>query len=113
MSSIWRPIRERNPARSLMVVIAHPGDEAFGFAGAIAQAVAAQAYVVVVCLTRGYFDRRLWEAPPEAGGSGGKNRNLERPRVWRNLDSVREDELRRSVAFLKGKRARYYGEAQS
>jgi len=30
VSSIWRPVRERNPARSLMVVVAHPGDEAFG-----------------------------------------------------------------------------------
>lgn len=100
MSSIWRPVRERNPAKSLMVVIAHPGDEAFGFAGAIAQAVAEQAYVVVVCATRGYFDHRLREVPPEPGGSGGKNRDLTRPRVWRNLDSVREDELRRSVAFL-------------
>ncbi len=100
MSSIWRPIRERNPARSNLVVIAHPGDEAFGFAGAIAQAVAAQAYVVVVCATRGYFDNRLREVPPAPGGSGGKNRDLTRPRVWRNLDSVREDELRRSVAFL-------------
>ena len=38
MSSIWRPVRERNPARSLMVVVAHPGDEAFGFGGAIAHA---------------------------------------------------------------------------
>ena len=100
MSSVWRPVRERNPARSLMVVIAHPGDEAFGFAGAIAQAVAAQAYVVVVCTTRGYFDARLREVPPAPGGSGGKNRDLTRPRIWRNLDSVREDELRRSVAFL-------------
>ena len=100
MSSIWRPIRERNPARSLMVVIAHPGDEAFGFAGAIARAVAERAYVVIVCATRGYFDRRPREAPPEPGGSGGKNRNLEHPRVWRNLDTVREDELRRSAALL-------------
>ena len=100
MSSIWRPVRERNPARSLMVVIAHPGDEAFGFAGAILQAVAAEAYVVVLCATRGYFDNRLREVPPAPGGSGGKNRDLTRPRIWRNLDSVREDELRRSVAFL-------------
>ncbi|MFN2483625.1 MAG: PIG-L deacetylase family protein [Candidatus Limnocylindria bacterium] len=100
MSSIWRPIRERNPARSLMVVVAHPGDEAFGFAGAIAQAVAAEAYVVVVCVTRGYFDWRLHEVPPAPGGSGGKNRDLDRPLIWRNLDTVREDELRRSVALL-------------
>ena len=100
MSSSWRPIRERNPAQSLLVVIAHPGDEAFGFAGAIARAVAAQAYVVVLCATRGYFDRRIREVPPAPGGSGGKNRDLSRPRIWRNLDSVREDELRRSVAFL-------------
>ena len=97
MSSIWRPIRERNPARSLMVVIAHPGDEAFGFGGAIAQAVAARAYVVVVCATRGYFDRGLYEVPPSPGG---KNRDRNRPRLWRNLDTVREDELRRSVALL-------------
>ena len=100
MSSIWRPVRERNPARSLMVVVAHPSDEAFGFAGAIAQAVAAEAYVVVVCLTRGYFDWRLHDVPPAPGGSGGKNRDLERPLVWRNLDTVREDEMRRSVALL-------------
>jgi LmbE family N-acetylglucosaminyl deacetylase len=100
MSSIWRPIRERNPARSLMVVVAHPGDEAFGFAGAIAQAVAAEAYVVVVCLTRGYFDWRLHDVPPAPGGSGGKNRDLEKPLIWRNLDTVREDEMRRSVALL-------------
>jgi LmbE family N-acetylglucosaminyl deacetylase len=36
-----------------MVVVAHPGDEAFGFGGAIASAAAAGAYVVVVCATRG------------------------------------------------------------
>ena len=100
MSSIWRPVRERNPAHSLMVVVAHPADEAFGFAGAIARAVAEQAYVVVVCATRGYFDWRLREVPPAPGGSGGKNRDLDRPRIWRNLDSVREDEMRRSMAFL-------------
>jgi len=46
VSSIWRPVRERNPARSLMVVVAHPGDEAFGFGGAIAQAAASGAYTV-------------------------------------------------------------------
>ena len=33
VSSIWRPVRERAPARSLMVIVAHPGDEAFGFRG--------------------------------------------------------------------------------
>lgn len=80
-----------------MVVVAHPGDEAFGFAGAIATAAATGAYVVVVCATRGYFDSRLVEKPPAPGG---KNRPFNRPIVWRNLDTVREDELRRSVALL-------------
>jgi LmbE family N-acetylglucosaminyl deacetylase len=80
-----------------MGVVAHPGDEAFGFAGAIATAVASGAYVVVVCATRGYFDSRLVEKPPAPGG---KNRPFNRPIVWRNLDTVREDELRRSVALL-------------
>ena len=80
-----------------MVVVAHPGDEAFGFAGAIATAVASGAYVVVVCATRGYFDSRLVQKPPAPGG---KNRPFNRPLVWRNLDTVREDELRRSVALL-------------
>ena len=97
MSSIWRPVRERNPARSLMVVVAHPGDEAFGFGGAIAQAAASGAYTVVVCATRGAFDRRLLEPAPAPGG---RNRSYQKPTVWRNLDTVREDELRRSVGLL-------------
>ena len=97
MSSIWRPVRERNPARSLMVVVAHPGDEAFGFGGAIATAVAGGAYVVVVCATRGFFDPRLYDKPPAPGG---KNRSYAKPVIWRNLDTVREDEMRRSVALL-------------
>ncbi|HEX2193816.1 MAG TPA: PIG-L deacetylase family protein [Candidatus Limnocylindria bacterium] len=97
MSSIWRPIRERQPPRSLMVIVAHPGDEAFGFGGAIAQAVASGAYVVVVCATRGRFDARLLEKAPAPGG---RNRHYTRPVVWRNLDTVREDELRRSVTVL-------------
>ncbi|HEX2140655.1 MAG TPA: PIG-L family deacetylase [Candidatus Limnocylindria bacterium] len=97
MSSIWRPIRERSPARSLMAIVAHPGDEAFGFGGAIAQAAASGAYVVVVCATRGRFDPRLLEKPPAPGG---RNRHYSRPIVWRNLDTVREDEMRRSVALL-------------
>lgn len=81
-----------------MVIVAHPGDEAFGFAGAISHAAAAGAYVVVVCATRGYFDTRLREKPPAPGG---KNRDpKERPVIWRNIDTVREDELRRSVAML-------------
>ena len=80
-----------------MVVVAHPGDEAFGFAGAIATAVASGAYVVVHSATRGYFDSRLVQKPPAPGG---KNRPFNRPLVWRNLDTVREDELRRSVALL-------------
>jgi N-acetylglucosamine malate deacetylase 2 len=81
-----------------MVVGAHPGDEAFGFAGAIAQAAASGAYVVVVCATRGYFDARLREKPPAPGG---KNRDPKyNPVVWRNIDTMREDELRRSVALL-------------
>ena len=97
MSSIWRPIREQQAARSLMVIVAHPGDEAFGFGGAIAQAAGEGAYVVVVCATRGRFDPRLLDKPPAPGG---RNRHYTKPVVWRNLDTVREDELRRSVALL-------------
>jgi len=97
VSSIWRPVRERNPTRSLMAVIAHPGDEAFGFGGAIAQAAASGAYVVVLCATRGHFDRRLLERAPAPGG---RNRHYSNPTVWRNLDTVREDEMRLSVALL-------------
>ena len=81
-----------------MVVVAHPGDEAFGFGGAIATAASSGAYVVVVCATRGWFDRRLTLKPPAPGG---KNRDVKTDAlVWRNLDTVREDELRRSVAVL-------------
>jgi N-acetylglucosamine malate deacetylase 2 len=81
-----------------MVVVAHPGDEAFGFGGAIAQAAAEGAYVVVVCATRGWYDTRLADKSPAPGG---KNRDLkDSPVTWRNLDTVREDELRRSVALL-------------
>jgi LmbE family N-acetylglucosaminyl deacetylase len=80
-----------------MVIVAHPGDEAFGFGGAIASAVAEGAYVVVVCATRGRFDARLLEKAPAPGG---RNRHYTRPVVWRNLDTVREDELRRSVTVL-------------
>jgi len=97
VSSIWRPVRERNPARSLMVVVAHPGDEAFGFGGAIAHAAASGAYTVVVCATRGAFDRRLLDRAPAPGG---RNRSYQKPLIWRNLDTVREDELRRSVGLL-------------
>jgi LmbE family N-acetylglucosaminyl deacetylase len=97
VSSIWRPIRERNPVRSLMAIVAHPGDEAFGFGGAIATAAADGAYVVVVCATRGVFDARLLDKAPAPGG---RNRSYTKPTVWRNLDTVREDELRRSVAML-------------
>jgi LmbE family N-acetylglucosaminyl deacetylase len=81
-----------------MVVVAHPGDEAFGFGGAIATAAASGAYVVVVCVTRGWFDPRLTEKAPAPGG---KNRDVKLDALtWRNLDTVREDELRRSVALL-------------
>jgi N-acetylglucosamine malate deacetylase 2 len=80
-----------------MVVVAHPGDEAFGFGGAIAQAAGSGAYVVVVCATRGRFDPRLLDKPPAPGG---RNRHYSNPVVWRNLDTVREDEMRRSVALL-------------
>lgn len=80
-----------------MVVVAHPGDEAFGFAGAIAQAATSGAYVVLVCATRGRFDARLVEKAPAPGG---RNRHYTRPTVWRNLDTVREDEMRRSVTLL-------------
>ena len=80
-----------------MVVVAHPGDEAFGFGGAIASAAASGAYVVVVCATRGFFDPRLLDPAPAPGG---RNRSYMKPVVWRNLDTVREDEMRRSVALL-------------
>ena len=81
-----------------MVVVAHPGDEAFGFGGAIASAAASGAYVVVVCATRGWFDARLYVA---SAAPGGKNRDVKDAAVnWRNVDTVREDELRRSVAVL-------------
>lgn len=80
-----------------MVIVAHPGDEAFGFAGAIASAAAEGAYVVVVCATRGYFDPRISQKPPAPGG---RNRDLLEPLGWRNLDTVREDEMRRSAALL-------------
>jgi LmbE family N-acetylglucosaminyl deacetylase len=81
-----------------MVVVAHPGDEAFGFGGAIAMAAADGAYVVVVCVTRGWYDTRLAEKSPAPGG---KNRDVKLdPVIWRNLDTMREDELRRSVAVL-------------
>jgi N-acetylglucosamine malate deacetylase 2 len=98
VSSLWRPIREREPVRSLMAIVAHPGDEAFGFAGALASAAAAGAYVVVVCITRGWYDRRVTDAAPAPGG---KNRDVKLAAItWRNVDTVREDELRRSVALL-------------
>ena len=80
-----------------MVIVAHPGDEAFGFAGAIASAAADGAYVVVVCATRGYFDPRITYKPPAPGG---RNRDLLESLGWRNLDTVREDEMRRSAALL-------------
>jgi len=80
-----------------MVVVAHPGDEAFGFGGTIAQAAAEGAYVAVVCATRGSFDPRLVEKAPAPGG---RNRGFGRPVIWRNLDTIREDEMRRSVALL-------------
>jgi LmbE family N-acetylglucosaminyl deacetylase len=81
-----------------MVIVAHPGDEAFGFGGAIAGAAAEGAYVVVVCVTRGWFDPRRADKP---AAPGGKNRDLKLGQLnWRNLDTVREDELRRSVAVL-------------
>jgi LmbE family N-acetylglucosaminyl deacetylase len=80
-----------------MVIVAHPGDEAFGFGGAIASAAAEGAYVVVVCATRGYFDARISSKPPAPGG---RNRDLLDPVGWRNLDTVREDEMRRSAALL-------------
>jgi LmbE family N-acetylglucosaminyl deacetylase len=81
-----------------MAIVAHPGDEAFGFAGALSSAAAAGAYVVVVCVTRGWYDKRLTDAAPAPGG---KNRDVKLGAItWRNLDTVREDELRRSVALL-------------
>ncbi len=80
-----------------MVIVAHPGDEAFGFGGAIAQASAEGAYVAVVCATRGYFDARVTMKPPAPGG---RNRDLLESLGWRNLDTVREDEMRRSAALL-------------
>ncbi len=80
-----------------MAIVAHPGDEAFGFGGAIASAAASGAYVVVLCVTRGVFDPRLLDKAPAPGG---RNRSVTKPTVWRNLDTVREDEIRRSVAML-------------
>lgn len=81
-----------------MVVVAHPGDEAFGFGGAIAMAAAEGAHVVLVCATRGWFDARLAGKSPAPGG---KNRDVKLDALnWRNLDTVREDELRRSVSLL-------------
>jgi LmbE family N-acetylglucosaminyl deacetylase len=80
-----------------MVIVAHPGDEAFGFGGAIAQAASTGTYVVVVCVTRGRFDPRLVEKPPAPGG---RSRHYSKPVIWRNIDTVREDEMRRSVALL-------------
>jgi len=81
-----------------MVVVAHPGDEAFGFGGAIASAASVGAHVVLVCATRGWTDPRLVTRSPAPGG---KNRDVKtNPVVWRNLDTVREDELRRSVSLL-------------
>lgn len=81
-----------------MVVVAHPGDEAFGFGGAIARAAAQGAYVVLVCATRGVFDSRLSRKSPAPGG---KNRDPKTDAVvWRNVDTIREDELRRSVTLL-------------
>jgi LmbE family N-acetylglucosaminyl deacetylase len=94
-----------------MVVVAHPGDEAFGFGGAIATAAAAGAYVVVICATRGFFDRRLLDPAPAPGG---RNRSYTKPVIWRNLDTVREDEMRRSVALLGVRvlRMLYYAEGK-
>lgn len=81
-----------------MVIVAHPGDEAFGFGGAIASAAAEGAHVVLVCATRGWTDPRMVTKSPAPGG---KNRDVKtNPVVWRNLDTVREDELRRSVSLL-------------
>jgi LmbE family N-acetylglucosaminyl deacetylase len=81
-----------------MVIVAHPGDEAFGFGGAIATAAGEGAYVVLVCATRGWFDPRLSGKSPAPGG---KNRDVKLDAVtWRNMDTVREDELRRSVSVL-------------
>ena len=53
--------------------------------------------MVVLCATRGHFDRRLLDRAPAPGG---RNRHYSNPTVWRNLDTVREDEMRRSVALL-------------
>ena len=51
-----------------------------------------------MCVTRGWFDPRLADKP---AAPGGKNRDLKLGQVnWRNLDTVREDELRRSVGLL-------------
>ena len=71
-----------------MVVVAHPGDEAFGFGGAIARAAAQGAYIVLLCATRGYFDSRLARKSPAPGG---KNRDPKTDAiVWRNVDTIRE-----------------------
>ena len=79
-----------------MVIVAHPGDESFGFGGAIASAAASGAYVVVVCATRGWFDARLYE--PSAA-PGGKNRDVKAaPSDWRTSNRARA--TARSVAVL-------------
>jgi LmbE family N-acetylglucosaminyl deacetylase len=51
----------------------------------------------VVCATRGYFDPRIVSKPPAPGG---RNRDMLESVGWRNLDTVREDEMRRSAALL-------------
>ncbi len=82
----------------MMVVAALPGDEALGFGGAIATGGgvrrARRARVRHPRLVRRALGRQVARA-------GGKNRVTKFDAVTgRNLDTVREDELRRSVSVL-------------
>ncbi len=68
----------------LLLIFAHPDDEAFGCAGLMAAASDAGAHVTLICATRG-----------ELGGSSVPN--LDDPEV---LGAVREEELRAAAAAV-------------
>lgn len=67
----------------LLVIIAHPDDEAFGMAGTLAQAAAAGVRTALICATRG-----------EAGQSAGLAETRQA------LSALRSEELRCSAATL-------------
>lgn len=69
---------------TLLVITAHPDDEAFGMAGTLAKAAAAGAHTALICATRG-----------EAGQSAGLAETREA------LAALRSKELRCSAATLK------------